>query len=439
MQHKKKYGLALAIAAALAAPSAFATNGYFSHGYSIKEKGMAGVGAALPQDSLAAATNPAGMVMVGSRLDVGASLFSPHRSYTVRGMPSGAPGTFGLFPETVDSESEYFLIPHFGWNRMLNADSSVGVSVYGNGGMNTDYPRSAGGGFGVFGAGMVPGAERRTGVDLAQLFVNVTYAQKITPTSSWGISPILAYQRFKARGLAAFGGFSTDPTKLTDNDYDSSTGLGAKIGIMGEVAPGVTLGGSYQTKVRMSELDDYRGLFAEKGDFDIPSTATVGVAWKVTPASVLAFDVQRIWYTDVASVSNPLMPALGACGMGDVTQCLGTSNGSGFGWDDMTIYKIGYQWDTSQAWTWRVGYSYGEQPIPSSEVLFNILAPGVIEQHLTFGFTNRLSNMTEWSFFAMYAPEKEVSGPNPLEAPGAQRITLRMDQWEVGASWGMKF
>lgn len=437
MQHKKKYSLALAVAAAIAAPSAFATNGYFSHGYSIKEKGIVGAGVALPQDSLAAATNPAGMVMVGSRLDVGASLFSPRRSYTA-GNP-GPMAAFPLFPETVDSDSEYFLIPHFGWNRMLSGDSSVGVSLYGNGGMNTDYARSAGGGFGVFGAGMVPGAERRTGVDLAQLFVNLTYAQKITPTSSWGISPIFAYQRFKANGLAAFGAFglSSDPSKLTDNDYDSSTGWGARIGIMGEVAPGVTLGGSYQTKIRMSEFDDYAGLFAEKGDFDIPSTATVGIAWKVTPTSVLAFDVQRIWYTDVASVSNPMMPALGACFGGDASRCLGTSNGPGFGWEDMTIYKIGYQWDTSQAWTWRVGYSYGEQPIPSSEVLFNILAPGVIEQHFTFGFTNRLNNASEWSFFAMYAPEKEVGGTSPLG--DGQRVTLRMDQWEVGASWGMKF
>ena len=31
----------------------------------------------------------------------------------------------------------------------------------------------------------------------------------------------------------------------------------------------------------------------------------------------------------------------------------------------------------------------------------------------------------------MYAPSKEVSGPNPLEAPGRQTIRLKMDQWDV--------
>ena len=57
----KRNLLAAAIAAALLPFSAGATTGYFQHGYGIKSKGMGGVGIALPQDSLAAATNPAGM------------------------------------------------------------------------------------------------------------------------------------------------------------------------------------------------------------------------------------------------------------------------------------------------------------------------------------------------------------------------------------------
>ena len=50
--------IAALIAIAAASGSAFATNGYFAHGYGMKAKGMAGVGNALPQDGLAAATNP---------------------------------------------------------------------------------------------------------------------------------------------------------------------------------------------------------------------------------------------------------------------------------------------------------------------------------------------------------------------------------------------
>ncbi len=38
----------------------------------------------------------------------------------------------------------------------------------------------------------------------------------------------------------------------------------------------------------------------------------------------------------------------------------------------------------------------------------------------------------------MYAPEVKVTGPNMLEVPGLQDITLAMSQWdiEVSYSWG---
>ncbi|CAN1539424.1 hypothetical protein MCEMIEM28_01732 [Burkholderiaceae bacterium] len=48
---------ALALGAALI--PAHATNGYFSHGYGIKAKGMGGAGVALAQDGFAGANNPA--------------------------------------------------------------------------------------------------------------------------------------------------------------------------------------------------------------------------------------------------------------------------------------------------------------------------------------------------------------------------------------------
>jgi hypothetical protein len=66
----------------------------------------------------------------------------------------------------------------------------------------------------------------------------------------------------------------------------------------------------------------------------------------------------------------------------------------------------------------RAGYSYGSQPIPDSEVLLNILAPGVGEQHLTFGFSKMISKTQEVSFAVMRAFSHAVKGANPLEVPG---------------------
>jgi len=444
--------IALAVSSALVAPAAFATNGYFGHGYSTAEKGMAGAGVAYSMDAMAIATNPAGIAGMGERMDVGAALFSPKRSYTVTGGSTATDGcasalgpcNFRIGPDSVDSNMELFLIPHFAYNWKLDSDSSAAVALYGNGGMNTNYKGGSAtlatnpGGLpgsthstlpGTFGAGT-------TGVDLKQLFVNVAYATKVNTDHSFGASIIFAYQTFEAKGLDNFAPFSTSPTNLSNNGADSATGFGAKLGWQGKISPVVTLGASYQSKISMSEFDDYAGLFAEGGGFDIPATATLGLAWKTSDKSTLVVDVQSIYFSDVASIANPISQLTGFCNPGDQSGCLGAAAGAGFGWDDMTVVKVGYEW-LSGDMTYRVGLSNGSQPIPDSEVMFNILAPAVMETHITGGFTMPLGSDSEFAFAAMYAPSNSVTGGNPLD--GQQTIEIEMDQFEVQGTYTMKF
>jgi len=98
----------LALAVALAAPlAAFATNGYFSHGYGMKAKGMGGAATATASDTFGGAVNPAKMVWVGDRIDFGAELFSPIRTVS----REGSTGFGGFYNGSVESDSNYFLIP----------------------------------------------------------------------------------------------------------------------------------------------------------------------------------------------------------------------------------------------------------------------------------------------------------------------------------------
>ena len=430
-----------------------ATNGYFTHGVGVKEKGLAGAGVAYSTDALAAATNPANMVLQGDRQDIGGSIFSPMRNYSSKGGPSapaGAPCGFncpfsvGDGDQSIDSENEAFLIPQFGQNWMLDDESAIGLSIYGNGGMNTEYK----GGTALLGPMGVqtefPGTfgDGKAGVNLAQLFISTTYSRKISDKASWGISGIVVYQTFEAEGLGNFAGFSSDPSKLSDNGEDTSTGFGVRLGIQGEVSPGLVLGASYQPEISMDELDDYSGLFAEDGGFDIPSTFTIGLAWQINAGRVFLVDIQQINYEDIEAVSNGVGSLTdGSCipgpngGTGD--GCLGGSDGAGFGWEDITVVKLGYEWQADANWTWRLGYSHSDQPIPESQVLFNILAPGVIEDHITFGFTRRIDENSEWNFAFMYALEESVKGTNDFDP--AQEIEIEMDQYELAASYSRRF
>ena len=367
----------------------FATNGLYQHGYGVRANSMGGAGVALPLDALAAATNPAGTAMLGKNKDVGLALFSPERSYTVNGAPSGG---FPPFPgPEVESDSTLFAIPSFGWNKPINEHSAFNISVYGNGGMNTDWTASdtptVPTPFGLAGGTFLAGD---AGVDYSQLFVNLNYARKISEGSALGISGIVNYSQFEGKGLRGFSGFSVDPTKLTNNGKDNDIGFGIKVGGLFELSDSVDLGIAYQSEIS-NTLDDYAGLFANGGELDIPATAAVGLAFELNDRSSLAFDVQHIFYEDADAIGNPgtSNPTAGlfACAGGDLSSCLGGSNGAGFGWEDMTVFKLGYQVQTRDDMVWRFGISYGEQPIPNNEVTLNILAPGVMETHVTAGFS----------------------------------------------------
>ena len=410
----KKIVVTLFAAGVMASPLANATNGYFAIGYGVKSQGMGGVGIALPQDSLAAASNPAGMVMVGDRADVGVEYFKPVRTTTITGTGAGNPGVGVPASGTYDGNStSSFLVPDAGYNKMINPDTSFGVSIYGNGGMNSDYANNP-----AFGAG-------NAGVNLLQLFVAPTWSMKINSSNEIGISLNLAYQQFAAKGLQGFAATSSFPTNLSNNGTDSSTGYGLHLGWAGQVSSAVTLGAMYQTKTWMGKLHSYSGLFAEQGGFDIPATYGVGIAVKATPDTTVAMDVQRIEYAGVASISN--IQTQGGL--------LGANNGAGFGWQNMTVYKLGVSQKVSDSLTLRAGYNHNNQQIPNTQTMFNILAPGVVQDHLTLGATWTLADKSEVSAGYVHAFAKSVTSTNSPYGPGSA-INLNMHEDSIMVSYG---
>jgi len=406
--------VALIAAGIMASPLAHATNGYFPIAYGVKNEAMGGASIALPLDSIAAANNPAGMVMVGDHVDFALTWFRPNREAEITGSP--VPGANGTFSGNGRSN---FYIPDFGYNKMINADTSLGVSVFGNGGMNTQYNTSP---FAAY------GASGNLGINLSQLFIAPTWAMKLNPTNAVGVALNLAYQMFSATGInGPLAGMSSDPTALSDNGTDTSTGYGVRIGWTGQVTPTVTLGATYQSKTKMSKFDMYKGLFAEQGGFDIPEKYGVGIAVKPMPETTVAFDIERINYAKVPSIGNTF-PAAAP---------LGADNGPGFGWQNINAYKLGVSHAYSSAFTLRAGYDHCDQPIPNSQTLLNILAPGVVQDHLTLGGTWTLADKSEISVAYVHAFKKTVNGSGSIPASfGGGEANLTMTEDSIGISYG---
>ncbi len=436
--------VAAALSLLLAAGAAQATDGYFANGYGMTSIGMGGAAVAVALEPFGGAVNPGAMSFLDSQWQLGLSWFSPDRSASRTG--SGPAGIDG----SATSGSTNFFIPEFGANWRYSPELAFGLTVYGNGGMNTDYP-----------GGQIPAQSAcaqfnptpgpynlmcgngRLGVDLMQLMIAPYVSWQFTKGHSIGIAPTLAYQRFKAEGLQAFDNpmLSTSMGSVTNNGYSGSWGGGVRIGYMGQFTEQFAVGAAYATKMWMGEFDDYKGLFAQAGDFDIPSNFTLGGSYRPTQEWLLALDFQRIFYSDSVAVNNP-SSLIGNCAQGQTTACLGGSNGAGFGWRDINVWKFGVQYTLNDQWTLRGGYNYTQNPIRPQDVTFNIIAPGVVQNQWTLGTTWKIDAASQITGAFMYAQNNSVTGTSLLVgfgAPPTTTETISMKEYQLGLAYTRRF
>jgi len=403
--------------------------------------------------------------LLSNRIDAGASVFNPRRNYSsTASLAQGNGGAFTIGPNALDSAREYFVIPHIAKTSQIDDNTAWGLAFYGRGGMNTRWeggtatfdpdglqgPAPVSTLSGTFGFGTA-------GVDLSQAFLDLSFAKRVNQQLNLGISAVVGLQAFEAQGLTAFSGFTQifndnifatgqpNPSivnSLSNNGHEYSLGLGAKVGLHYNLSQRLTFAAAYQTKINMSEFDTYSDLFAQNGNFDIPANTKLGFSFNATDSVTYSFDVEHTEFSEVSSVGNGIAniftcpSANSFSNTSSTSGCLGGSQGAGFGWEDMTIYKIGTSWDVNNKWTLRAGYSHGKQPIPESEVLFNILAPAVIEDHASFGLTHNFTSGNEVNLAFLYALDNSITGNNVFDP--TQNITLEMDQFELEVSYSWK-
>lgn len=412
--------IVVGVAVACAAEAALANNGYFPYGYGVKASGMGGAGIALPQDSIAAATNPGGIGFVGDRLDIDVTWNGLSRGATISRSPAPINGDYDG-----DRRSGFF-VPAVGYSHTLSPTMAFGISVVASG-LNASYTTP------------IPlfGTSKAT-VDLTQVFLAPSFTYNVAPEHALGIALNLVNQRLKVEGLENFADtgsnqVSQSPDNVTNRGEDSSYGWGVRLGYTGWVTPWLIVGATYQPKTSMGKFDKYRGLMPRQGEFDLPANYGVGVAVKPSNRATVAIDVVRIRYSNIPSIANPLS-RLTING-----QPLGSDNGPGFGWRDVTAYKLGIDYTVTPQWSLRAGYNYGKQPIPQSETLFNMVAPVTTERHYTLGTTWILRRSLEMSFSYMYAPEGRVSGSNSVPmAFGGGETNIRLKQKAIGVALGWK-
>lgn len=460
-----KKALVTAILAGLTIPSAvYATNGYFMIGFGAKSRGMGGVGVAEGADGLAAAFNPATMIDVGTRFDIGGDMFfAPN---TVSHSESGGLSDSVIFEksnfeDTGFSQDGVFLVPNMGATYQYSDQITLGFAFIGAG-MGTQYNQSLTTGNGAGNSSYFfnfngNGGDDKVGIKLLQMQIPLSIAYRLDDSNTVGASFVMAMQYFESWGLKAFSdlGFTTPGVvgSISNEGTDSSYGAGIRLGWQGKYLDNdLTVGFNYSSRVYMTEFEDYRNLFAEQGDFDIPENYAIGVAYKITPEINVKFDIQQINFSDVASVGNPgplntdpdeFNPL---CPGDDTDDCkLGGNLGMGFGWSDQTVYKLGAEYNFSEKLEFRAGFNYGETTIDPGQILFNLVAPATIESHATLGATYKWNKDIELTASYVHGFENTIVGSTSFQPTGSNpdltidNAAVSMKQRSLGMSLGIKW
>jgi long-chain fatty acid transport protein len=374
-------------AAGLAVPSmAMATNGMIMEGYGPIAAGMGGASMAYDNGSAALANNPAtlGLMAEGSRVDVMLGFVGPDVT-----TPMGT------------SKADAFYMPAIGY-VIKQGKLAYGVGIYGQGGMGTEYANG----------------------DMAQ----VSVGRVIFPLA-YAVS-----ERFNVGGsvdivwggmdlVADLNGDGTKDINFKDDSYFTGKAKGyslaAKLGFTYKLNDALTVGGVYQTASNLPDLK--AGTYKVEG-FDMPPTLALGLAWQASERLMAAVDLKDVmWGSSMNTVTIYQDGTVVAPFQQD--------------WDDQIVLALGLSYQFSDAFTGRIGYNHGKNPIPDQFV--NYLWPAIMENHYTAGFGYAFNKQSELNIALSYVPEVSVTGTGlpPPYGNGGMTIDHSQVNWQLMYSY----
>jgi long-chain fatty acid transport protein len=425
MNHFKRKSVAAPVVAALflLPTAALATNGYQLIGVGSYQKSLGGAVTANPGTAMTAISNPAGMIRIGKRADFSMEAFMPERSTDFT--------AFG--GDRVSSDSELYGVPAIGWTAPVGDRDNLyfGGGMYGTSGLGVDYAETL----------MVPDAGWNGNDFIWDGYSNIAFWQ-MAPTLAWnpterlslGVAVNIDYQQvsFSQRIRDTYTGalFNFDLGRSAN-----AFGFGLSLGLLYDVSESFTVGFSYKSKQHFTELEyNLRegdidatlmgGPVFPSGqytlDLDFPQQAAFGVAFRPSDRWTLSADLKWIEWSDTMGELAVQGPP-------------GWDFAMDPGWDDQLVYAAGVDIAVLENLNLRFGFNYAESPIDGSNAANNLILPGVVEDHYTFGLDYRFSHW-ELGMHYMYAPEVMVRAESGF--PGT---VIRLEETSVGINLGYRW
>lgn len=378
--------LAAASIFAVAAGSAFATNGDNLIGVTPASEALGGLGVGMSIGSIDSIfRNPAWMNSEkGFTVSFGGILFMP----TVKGRVDTTPS--GLYDTGyVSSRANFFTVPEVGITNRINDKVVVGIAAYGVSGMGVDYRNKDS-----------QLSNMHTTLQFMRVIPAISY--QVNPNFSIGVGLDLAWGSLDMG--ATICTFTPTPTCYNAGGGQSSSyGIGAQIGL-GYKIDKLTVGLNYQSPVTMK----YKHVFDLQNDGTFedlkltqPQEVAFGLGYEVTPDLKVGLDLRWINWANADGYKQ-------------------------FGWKNQTVVAVGGEYKVNQSLKLRAGYNYGKSPIGSNPPAdatipdlgpmpggniqwFNLIGfPAITEHHISLGGSYQFTKNFAIDLAYVHAFEKKV-------------------------------
>lgn len=251
---------------------------------------------------------------------------------------------------------------------------------------------------------------------------------RINDSQVFGISAVFATQSFGVPGLGLHSYEQSLPANLRSGIYDpyheTGYGAGVSLALSSELAEGITLDAGYRSRIDMNEFANYRGVYSQPADLDIPARAKLGLAFQASQHSWFNVSVERVLYSEIGAFASQNLPSR-------FLSLLGDSTSPSFSWDDLTVYSVGWTWADKKGSSWYIDFSSRSQPLPSAKILSQAINSDLAQNAMTIGYSRQMSMTSRFNLNAAYAPAEYAFGGNVLGV-----TTDQLDQdFEVEANW----
>lgn len=320
--------------------SAAAQSAYAS-GYGIftQSASSLGQGAAVVSHTDSPSTiffNPALMNKLdGTQVEIGTTLLFPERKFT-----SDATGT------TYKTQDHVFYPSTFYVTHQINSTVSAGLGFFSPFGLGTDWGDSWEGRYITTKAKMetydinpnvsvnvMPGLSLAAGLDI--IYLKASFEKKINSGMGFDIS-----QKFKGDGT----GVGYNLGLLYDITKDISLGVGYR----SEVKVGIDGDGSFDPQVPLFNLVNTPG----HSNVSLPQQVFAGISYKGFERWVIEAGMRWEDWSTFRSLT--------------VTMDNGLASTTPRNWKDTYAYNLGVQYRYNDILTLRLGYLYGQNPVPDS-------------------------------------------------------------------------